>query len=146
VVDVTQACRKGTHVADKESLFRQILAVLKSAGLFVIADWIFPHASIDRSAPLVCETKESYELILTNTGFGEITFRDDSNLFLGYAKELLSNLENNRELIDKMYGQELISTIRQQHEELLDKINQHQKFATRIIAKINHIIVANYGK
>lgn len=123
------------HVADKDSLFRQVHAVLKPAGLFVIADWIFPHAAVDGSAPLVCETKESYERVLTNAGFGEITFRDDSKLFLGYARELLTKLAGNRELIEHRYDQGLFSTIWKQHETLIDKINQGQKFATRIVAK-----------
>lgn len=123
------------HVANKDSLFRQIHAVLKPAGLFVIADWIFPDVTTDNSAPLVCETKNSYELVLSNTGFSEIDFRDDSKLFLGYAKDLLENLVKNRKLIEEKYGQELFSTIWKQHEELIEKINQHQKFAVRIIAK-----------
>lgn len=123
------------HVADKDSLFRQVHSVLKPAGLLVIADWIFPHATTDSSVPLVCETKKSYELVLTNTEFGEIDFRDDSKLFLGYANELLSNLTKNRETIEQRYGQELFSTIWKQHEELIDKISQYQKFATRIVAK-----------
>lgn len=123
------------HVADKDSLFRQVHAALKPAGLFVIADWIFPQATTDSSFPLVCETKESYELVLTNTGFGEIDFRDDSKLFLGYAKALLANLTQNREFIEQMYGQEIFSIVWKQHEELIDKINQQQKFATRIVAK-----------
>lgn len=123
------------HVSDKHNLFRQIHAVLKPAGLFVIADWIFPHATTDNTVPLVCETKESYALTLTNAGFTEIDFRNDSKLFLGYAKELLTNLANNRELIEQKYDQELFSTIWKQHEELVDKINLNQKFATRIVAK-----------
>ena len=49
------------HVADKDSLFHQVNTVLKPGGLFVIADWIFPPMTADSSAPLVCETKESYE-------------------------------------------------------------------------------------
>jgi len=123
------------HVSDKDSLFLQVNTVLKPAGLFVIADWTFTHTTTDSSAPLVCETKESYELALANTGFGEIAFRNDSKPFLGYAKELLTNLTRNRELIEQKYGQDLFSTIWKQHEELIDKINQHQKFATRIVAK-----------
>ncbi|OGT37080.1 MAG: hypothetical protein A3F12_03635 [Gammaproteobacteria bacterium RIFCSPHIGHO2_12_FULL_38_14] len=123
------------HVTDKDSLFRQVHTVLKPAGLLVIADWIFPHATTDSSAPLVCETKESYERVLIDTGFSEIKFRDDSKSFLGYAKKLLENLANNKDSIKQKYGEELFQTIQKQHEELIDKINQCQKFATRIVAK-----------
>lgn len=123
------------HIRDKDSLFRQVNTVLKPASLFVIADWIFPQATTDTSSPLVCETKESYELILTHAGFSEIHFRDDSKLFQGYAKELLANLTKNREFIEKRYDQKLFSAIWKQHEELIDKMNQHQKIATRIVAK-----------
>lgn len=123
------------HVADKASLFQQINSVLKPNGLFVIADWIYPRATTESTAPLVCETKKSYDQVLINTGFSEISFRDDSELFLGYAKELLKNLFNNQELIKRKYGEELFLIIQKQHEELIEKTQQHQKIATRIVAK-----------
>lgn len=123
------------HVADKVSLFKQINTALKPNGLFVIADWIFPIAATESLAPLVCETKESYEQALLNTGFSEISFRDDSKLFLNYAKELLTKLSNNQALIKQKYGEELFLIIQNQHKELVEKIQQHQKIATRIVAK-----------
>lgn len=123
------------HVADKASLFQKINTVLKPNGLFVIADWIYPKATTDHSSPLVYETKESYERVLIDTGFSEIKFRDDSETFLGYAKELLKNLTNNRDLIKQKYGEEVVFTIQKQHEELIEKIQQQQKIATRIVAK-----------
>lgn len=121
------------HIADKAKLFYQLNNVLKPNGLFVIADWIFPKPT--NSAPLVCETKRSYEEVLVKTGFSEINFRDDSKLFLNYAHELLKNLFNNQELIKQTYGTELFLTMQKQHEELIEKINLHQKIATRIVAK-----------
>ncbi|MBA3661703.1 MAG: methyltransferase domain-containing protein [Gammaproteobacteria bacterium] len=123
------------HVADKVSLFKQINSVLKSNGLFVIADWIFLETTNGSSAPVVCETKESYEQVLLDTGFSEISFRDDSELFLNYAKELLTRLSNNQSLIKQKYGEELFLIIQKQHEELIEKIQQHQKIATRIVTK-----------
>lgn len=123
------------HVSDKVSLFEQVNAVLKPNGLFVIADWIFPKTTTDSSAPLVCETKKSYEQVLIDAGFNEINFRDDSKLFLIYAKELLKKLTNNQNFIKQKYGEELFLTIQKQHEELIDKINQCQKLATRIVAQ-----------
>lgn len=123
------------HVSDKNSLFHQINSVLKPGGLFVIADWIFPEKTSDNLAPLVCETKDSYTQVLVNNGFVKIEFRDDSKLFLGYAKKLLENLGKNQEFIEKKYDYELFSTIWNQHEELIEKITHHHKFATRIVAK-----------
>lgn len=125
------------HVADKASLFKQIHTVLKPDGLFVIADWIFPQTVIDTTAPLVCETKESYERVLREAGFGEISFRDDSQLFLGYAKELLNNLRSHQEFIVQKYGKELLLAIQKQHEELIEKIKQRQKIAARIVARLS---------
>jgi ubiquinone/menaquinone biosynthesis C-methylase UbiE len=123
------------HVADKISLFQQVNVVLKPNGLFVIADWVFPKKSTDSSSPLVCETKESYEKTLIDTGFGEINFRDDSKFFIIYANELLQRLANNKNFIEQKYGEELFLTIQKQHEDLIDNMNQGKKFATRIIAK-----------
>ena len=123
------------HVADKASLFHQINSVLKPYGLFVIADWIYPEAIIESSAPLVCETKESYEQILLDSGFSEISFRNDSKLFFHYAKELLIRMANNQTFIKQKYGEELFISIQKQHLELIEKIQQYQKSATRIVAK-----------
>jgi 2-polyprenyl-3-methyl-5-hydroxy-6-metoxy-1,4-benzoquinol methylase len=123
------------HVADKQNLFRQIHTVLKPKGLFVIADWIFPSKTLESNAPLICETKESYTLALTHAGFGEIDFRDDSQLFLDYAKQLLINLGNSREFIEQKYDSELFSIIWKQHEALIDTINRNEKFAVRISAR-----------
>jgi SAM-dependent methyltransferase/catechol 2,3-dioxygenase-like lactoylglutathione lyase family enzyme len=123
------------HVADKASLFKQINTALKSNGLFVIADWIFPNAATENTVPLVCETRDSYEQVLIDTGFSEISFRDDSKSFLNYAKELLKNLTINQDFIKQSYGEELFLIIQKQHEDLIEKIQQHQKIATRIVAK-----------
>jgi 2-polyprenyl-3-methyl-5-hydroxy-6-metoxy-1,4-benzoquinol methylase len=123
------------HVADKVSLFKQVNTALNHNGLFVIADWIFPIAATESLAPLVCETKESYEQALLNTGFSAISFRDDSQLFLNYVKELLTQLADNQAFIKQKYGEELFLIIQKQHEELIEKIQQHQKIATRIVAK-----------
>lgn len=123
------------HVADKNPLFRQVHTVLKPGGLFVIADWIYPEATEDNSAPLVCETQESYERALMTAGFGHIECRDDSQLFLQYAKTLLEKLIQARAFIVQTYKQDLFNMILKQHEELIEKINQHQKMAVRIVAK-----------
>jgi len=123
------------HVLDKNNLFRQIHDVLKPGGLLIIADWIFPDTISDNIAPLVSETKKSYTQVLTENGFVEIEFRDDSNLFLCYAKEFLINLRKNQKLIEHKYDHDLFSTIWNQHEELIEKITHHDKYATRIVAK-----------
>lgn len=126
------------HVHDKESLFYQVHSVLKPGGLFVIADWIFPHSTTETSGPLVCETKQSYEQALKNTGFDKIEFRNDSDKFLVYIKMLLENLTKRRELIEQGYGKELFTIIWKQHEDLIKLITHNGKSATRIIARKNN--------
>ncbi|MBV8801736.1 MAG: hypothetical protein JO131_01990 [Gammaproteobacteria bacterium] len=49
----------------------------------------------------------------------------------------MTNLANNRDSIEQQYGEELFLIIQKQHEELIDKIKQHQKIATRIVARKN---------
>jgi ubiquinone/menaquinone biosynthesis C-methylase UbiE len=123
------------HVTDKNNLFQQINAVLKPAGLLVIADWIFPKTIATNNTPLVCESKSSYTEFLLDTGFGDITFRDDSKLFLLYAQELLKRLALKQKFIEQQYSQSLYITLREQHEELIEKIKHQQKIAMRIVAK-----------
>lgn len=123
------------HVADKNSLFKQVHTALKPLGMFVITDWIFPKASTESIAPLVSETKASYGEVLLDTGFSDIHFRDDSKLFLNFTKDLLVRLANNQALIEQKYGEELYLRVQQQHEELLNNIQEHQKIATRIVAR-----------
>jgi ubiquinone/menaquinone biosynthesis C-methylase UbiE len=123
------------HVRNKDKLFRQINKMLKPDGLFVIADWIYPEAISDDSSPLVNETQQSYQGILEKTEFKDISFRDDSIVFLGYVKKLLENLISSREYIEKEYGTEIFSTIWHNHQKLIEDINSKLKFAIRIIAK-----------
>lgn len=122
------------HVSDKESLFKKVHKVLKADGIFVIADWIFPEGTEEQSKHLVCETKKSYEAVLKKTGFSNITFRDESEQFLGYVQALLDNLSEKQQLIEQAYGKAIFDMIYADHEALIQKIQQKQKFATRILA------------
>ncbi|HLB42453.1 MAG TPA: methyltransferase domain-containing protein [Gammaproteobacteria bacterium] len=126
------------HVRDKDGLFREINRVLKTDGLFVIADWIYLEANVtDDSSPLVNETQETYSQVLEKTGFIDIDFRDDSQIFLGYVKKLLENITTHKEFIAKEFGKEIFTTIWNDHEKLIDEINHKRKFAVRIKAKKN---------
>lgn len=122
------------HVSDKSPLFQQIFKILKSDGLLVIADWIYPHKTTNQF-PLVCETKISYEQVLHDCGFPTITFRDDSKQFLEYTKLFFENLIAHRKLIEEKYNDELYSIIQKQHETLIEQLQHQQKFAVRIVAK-----------
>ncbi len=123
------------HVREKSNLFRQVNKVLKTNGLLVIADWIYPEIIMDDSTPLVNETQKSYQQVLEKTGFKDINFRDDNMIFLNYVKKLLENITVRREYIEKEYDAEIFSTIRGDHQKLIDEINHKRKFAVRIIAK-----------
>lgn len=123
------------HVFHKLSLFKKIHAVLKQKALFVIADWIFPQKIMDTSGPLVCETMETYTNVLAEAGFKEIQFRDDSPAFIRYAKILLDHLEHQSHFIKKHYGDELFLATQKQHQQLIEELKNHQKMATRIVAR-----------
>ena len=123
------------HIAKKEELFLEINEVMKPGGLFVIADWVYPYNVTDHSTPLVSESKESYERVLSDAGFGNIEFRDDSKIFLGYINTFLNKLTRSRKQIEQQYSKELFSGMRRNHEELIEKINRREKFAVRIVAR-----------
>ena len=126
------------HVRDKDGLFREINRVLKTDGLFVIADWIYTDSNAaDDSSPLVKETQETYRRVLEKTGFTDIDFRDDSKSFLGYVKKLLENITKRREFIEKEFSAEILSEIWQDHQKLINDINSKRKFAIRIKARKN---------
>lgn len=133
--DLTYSKGVLNHVHEKEELFQQINRVLKPAALFVIADWVFPELAKDKSNPIVCETKQSYEQVLKATGFDNVTFRDDSEQFLGYIKLLQNKFFECKTFIEKQYGVEFFSIIKQQHEDLIDNISHKGKQASRIIAR-----------
>ncbi len=123
------------HVADKLPLFRQVHRVMKPGGRFVIADWTFPVYKID--GPLVCETIDTYTYVLQHAGFNDVQFSDESEAFLGYVKDLLANLEKQREFITNNFSAELYTIIRDQHQTMLADIEAKKKTAVRIIARIS---------
>lgn len=123
------------HVREKTALFKQINAVLKQDGIFVIADWIYSEKKEDDGGPLVYETQQSYTDALQNAGFKTIHFRNDSNAFNTYVQLFLNNLHSQHDFIEKKFGSELFEIILKQHQNLLDEINQKHKLAMRIVAK-----------
>lgn len=123
------------HVIDKLRLFRDIQRVLKPSGIFVIADWIYPEDKYDLSVFPVRETKKSYLTALQTSGFTDITFRDDSMLFMGYVKSFIDNMSRQQKIITEKYGLATYSTILSDHEKLMTDLQQKNKFAVRIVAK-----------
>ena len=124
------------HVREKGSLFIEIDRVLKTNGLFVIADWIYQDdKNVGDTSPLVNETQASYQKILEDSGFTDISFRNDTPIFINYVKKLLQQITTRREFIEKEFGVDIFSIIWQDHEKLIDEMNIKQKFATRIKAK-----------
>ena len=123
------------HVKDKETLFSQINSLLKQNGLFVIADWIYPEAKANNPDPMVYETQESYQQVLHNTGFKDIEFRNDSEIFLSYVKSLLENIKKQQNNIKQAFSKEIFSTLWNQHQDMMEDIKHQRKIATRILAK-----------
>ncbi len=122
------------HVHDKENLLTEAYRVLKFNGTLIIADWIYHEVKKNKNNPLVCETQSSYEQALTEAGFTNITFRDDSKLFLNYTKKLIENLNQNQEVISRKFGRETYEAIYDDHHKLLNDITHAQKLAVRIKA------------
>lgn len=123
------------HIHDKESLFLEINRVLKPAGKVLIADWIHHKAEKDPFAPLVKETKQSYQIILENAGFKQISFRDDSEIFSTYIRELLDKLHARRTYLEHQFGQTTFEEVWDQHQRLIQQINDKEKFAIRILCQ-----------
>jgi ubiquinone/menaquinone biosynthesis C-methylase UbiE len=121
------------HVRDKSDLFLQVNALLKDDGLFAITDWIYPYLKSDST--LVYETQETYEKVLTDSGFTNITFRNDSETFLGYTYSFLKNLMDKRNYIEETFNKELFATILKQHQDLAEDIKNKRKIAVRIVAR-----------
>ena len=122
------------HVANKLPLFAQLYSVLKPHGRLVIADWIHTHNGSDQPGVLVCESQNSYREVLESAGFSNIQFRDDSDLFLSYTQALLNRLDKQRHFIQRTYGKDIYTMIKNEHLSLIDKISQGEKIATRILA------------
>lgn len=123
------------HVKEKKVLFEKINQVLKDKGLFVIADWIYPSHDEDEPSYLVKESKESYENILVESGFEDIKFRDDSIIFHAYVDKFLANLASTRQFIEDKYGKDLFTIILNDHQKLIEEIQNKNKFAVRITAR-----------
>lgn len=121
------------HVHDKLPLFLQINKVIKTSGLFVIADWIYPEYKKD-SEPLAKESLTTYRNVLEEAGFININFRDDSSIFLEYVQTFLENISKRKEFIIKEFGEEMLVEILKNHQELLEEIETGRKMAVRIKA------------
>jgi ubiquinone/menaquinone biosynthesis C-methylase UbiE len=123
------------HVHDKKSLFLSIQRVLKPCGLLVIADWICQGSPIEAAGSLAQETEQSYQEVLAKTGFSDISFRNDSLLFLGYVRKFIENMSAQQEYIKSTYGPELFAMIWQDHHKLIEDLQQQRKLAVRITAR-----------
>jgi ubiquinone/menaquinone biosynthesis C-methylase UbiE len=123
------------HVQNKEKLLGKIHQLLKPQGLLVIADWIYPEVSIADENGLIHETKSSYEAVLNKAGFQNIEFRNDSEQFSIYVKDLLHNITIRQKYIEDNFGTTIFSTIKNDHQKLLSELQKKQKFAIGITAK-----------
>ena len=123
------------HIKIKDHLFSEISRVLRSGGQLVIADWIHLDYEINDDSPLVKETRETYENILTISGFYNIMFRDDSHLFVTYVNILLNNLSEKKSFIEESFGKEIFDIILNDYQQLIKDIQHKNKFAVRITAQ-----------
>jgi len=93
---IDMVCSKGvlTNVSDKGALFRELHRVLKPSGQLLLIDWIVPEAAGPQAKTLPTgeashkETQSSYTKILSDCGFVNITFTNESQPYLRYAQNL----------------------------------------------------------
>jgi len=123
------------HVHDKLPLLKNSYACLKNNGHFVIADWVYPEKEIPKGSPLIKEGENSYKEALKTAGFSSIVLRNDSSIFKTYVESFLKNLEIQRHFIESEFDKQLFSTIQNDHEKMIEEIEQGQKVAVRIVAQ-----------
>lgn len=122
------------HIKDKVPVLREIHRVLKSNGQLVIADWMHSEYENDDASPMIKETNETYSQALTDAGFVNIKIRDDSHVFIGYAKLLLENINKNAEFIKANFEDSLFDILITDHHQLIADITVKRKIAVRITA------------
>lgn len=122
------------HIKQKSSVLLEINRVLKANGQLVIADWLHTVYENNDDAPLVKETRDSYQEALIEAGFGNIHIRNDSETFINYTEILLQNIAKKAEFIKQNFGDTFFEIINTDHHKLIADIKSKQKIAVRITA------------
>jgi len=128
-IDIAYSKGVLTNVQDKRSLFRKISRVLKAHGQICLVDWLVPAASrketLHTGELSYKEDKKSYCEILESCGFKDITFRDESNAYLGYAKELGKRIQSpeHTSQFSAIIPQELRNTLISSNNHLVESLS-----------------------
>ncbi|MBI2603551.1 MAG: methyltransferase domain-containing protein [Deltaproteobacteria bacterium] len=118
-----------TNVQDKKSLFLEISRVLKIHGQICLIDWLNPSAprteKLHTGELSYKENKKSYCEILESCGFKDITFRDESSAYLGYAKDLGHKLQSPEHIsqFSDIFSKELRNTVITSNTKLIESIS-----------------------
>ncbi len=132
-----------TNVQDKKSLFCEIARVLKVGGQICLIDWLAPSAPKTEKLHLgdlsYKESQASYCDILTACGFRDITFHNESSVYLDYAQELdrklrsASHISQFSGIISPELRQEIITA----NTKLIESINSGAQLSYLIRATLN---------
>tara|TARA_R110002110_G_scaffold195770_1_gene405457 strand:+ start:72295 stop:73056 length:762 start_codon:yes stop_codon:yes gene_type:complete len=131
-----------TNISNKPILLAELYRLLKPRGYLCLIDWLVPESQGPKYEILPMgdasykETTNSYQKILTQAGFTNISFQDNSDEYLEYVKLLDTKLQSKehktqfKSIINNELRQELINS----NHKLQLSIESHQQMSYLIRA------------
>lgn len=133
-----------TNVEDKKSLFKELFRLLKMKGTLCLVDWIVPDVRGPMKERLFLgdisfkETQASYHHLLSECGFHNIQFKNESAVYLGYVNAIISLLssEDHKKKFSDVIDPSLRSKILQSEYNLKTSIEKGLQLSVLIRAEV----------